>query len=108
MGSDTDTLTPWKCRNGHTLGVVQRAEVSRQFGGRRVRYRTMRLLLYRHAVDLSAATPEEVEVIANVEGTTLDVRCSCCDAVRSWIEGEEALAAMLRALAERRGAEVQR
>jgi hypothetical protein len=96
MGSD---LKEWKCRNGHVLGVAQRVEVNREFAGRPLRYHSTRLLLYRHAVDLSQETPAEVEVIANVEGTTLDVRCDApgCEAVRSWYEGEAALGALLEA-----------
>ncbi len=96
MGSDI--LKPWKCKNGHTLGVVQRVEASRQICGRPVRYHTTRLLLYRQAVDLAAESPQDVEVIACIEGTTLDVRCSCCGAVRSWYEGEAVLEAFLDAL----------
>lgn len=106
MGTnDGQILKPWKCKNGHTLGVVQRIEVSREFEGKPLRYRTTRLMLYRHAVDLSAEAPAEVEVMANVEGTTMDVCCDVdgCGAVRSWFVGElpEVLAeAVRRAMAQ--------
>lgn len=71
--------TQWKCRNGHLLGHVQRVQV----GGQRV----SRLLLFREAVDLSAnGDMAEVDVMAVVEGTVLDVKCSCCGAFRPWYE----------------------
>lgn len=104
MGSELKT---WKCGNGHVLGVVQRVQVTRQLPvtlggntGQEVRYHSSRLLLYRHAVDLTQETPAEVDVMATVEGTTLDVRCDApgCDAVRSWYEGEAAMDALMAAL----------
>ena len=82
--------TRWKCQKGHVLGQVERVKV----GGHTV----ARLMLYREAIDLSAnGTMAEVDVIAVVEGTTLDVRCSVpgCSCVRSWYIGEDAIKRMV-------------
>lgn len=76
----------WKCGNGHVLGMVERVKA----GGHHV----ARLSLYREAIDLSAnGRMAEVDVMAVVEGTTLDVRCSVpgCGSVRSWYMGEDAI-----------------
>ena len=41
-------------------------------------------MLYRQAVDPDATKPEEVDVIAVVEGFVTDVRCGICGRVRTW------------------------
>ena len=111
-----DTAKAWKCGNGHVLGlVVRNANGIRQ------------MMLYREAVNLDgvalhstlamtdnmtegkgvasqrtlAMTVEEVDVIAVVEGHVMDVRCSICGRMRTWVPGEEAL----RRLMERAGRE---
>jgi hypothetical protein len=77
----------WKCGQGHVMGLVVR-------NGRRVQ----RLLLYRHALDYNptpspspspkpdgeGSQSETPEVMAVVEGTVMDVRCSVCGGVRTW------------------------
>lgn len=79
-----DGMKTWKCRNGHVLGVVQRVKA----GG----FHVARLLLYREAVDLNAhGNMGEVDVMAVVEGTVLDVKCSICEAVRPWYMGRDAI-----------------
>lgn len=78
----TDTT----CR--HVLGLVIR-------NGSGVR----ELLLYRQAIDPEQDGAAEVDVIATVSGLVLDVRCSVCGCVRTWVPGEEAL----RQLVERMG-----
>lgn len=77
-------LKPWRCKNQHVLGQVKR-------NGSGVR----QLLLYRNAVDLNDDAPQEVEVMAVVEGLVLDVSCSICGCPRTWVPGEEALARLL-------------
>jgi hypothetical protein len=94
-----DETKPWKCRNGHVMGVVVR-------NGSGVR----QLLLYRQAVNLTPRPPspstisgqapdgkdeEEVDVMAIVEGHVMDVRCSICECLRTWVPGEEALRKLL-------------
>lgn len=96
----TEKARPWRCENGHVLGVVAR-------NGSGIR----QLLLYRQAVDLTtddgrlrlstAGTTddgemEEVEVMAAVSGLVMDVRCSVCGGLRTWVPGEEQLREMLR------------
>lgn len=75
-----DELKPWACANGHIMGQVKR-------NGSGVR----QLLLYRHAVDPNAETPENVDLIGRLEGTVFDIRCDLCGAVRSWQMGREAV-----------------
>lgn len=59
------------------------------------------LLLYRHAVDLGAEDPTEVDVMAYLEGTVQDVRCDICGATRKWTMGiEEVEKVMQKYLAE--------
>lgn len=88
---DLTGLTVWRCPDGHVLGQVKR-------NGKKVQ----RLLLYRQAVDLSLTPtpstltgtgpggrgePEEVDVMAVVEGLVMDVRCSICGGIRTWRPG---------------------
>jgi len=80
-----DEPKAWRCENGHHLGQVVR-------NGSGVR----QLLLYRQAVDPEAAELQDVDVVANVQGLVLDVRCSLCDCVRTWVPGEEALRQLLK------------
>lgn len=86
-------LRQWKCAHGHVLGVIQRVEVD-DIG--RKRWAT-RLLLFRQAIDVEHGDMAEVDVMANVEGTTLDVRCSVpgCGCVRSWFIGQAAMERLL-------------
>lgn len=91
-----DGMKQWRCKNGHVLGIVQRVKVSERW--------TTRLMLFRQAIDLEAARNfDDVEVIANIEGTTLDVRCSVCNAVRSWYIGEAALERLIERITKVRG-----
>lgn len=76
-----DEAVRWRCRNGHTLGLV----VSR--GGVRV------LLLFREAADNERPYGDkerrepnyEVDVMAVLEGDAAEVRCSICGAIRMWV-----------------------
>jgi hypothetical protein len=84
---------PWVCENGHWLGQTVRAEVNKD--GRKI-YVT-RLNLFRHAIDTKAERPEEVDVVAVLEGTVPVVQCDVpgCGASRSWFIGEGALEHLL-------------
>lgn len=75
-----DELKPWACVNGHIMGQVKRN-----------RSGVRQLLLYRHAVDLDAEKPENVDLIGHLEGTMFDIRCDLCGAVRTWQIGKEAV-----------------
>lgn len=67
----------WRCRGGHGLGlVVWRGGVSN-------------LLLFRQAIELAGEEGEDwepPEVIAIVVGRVVDVRCSICGRLRTWVE----------------------
>lgn len=77
----------WKCPNGHTLGVVRRSKI----GGAHV----TRLELFRQAL---ADGEGDVDVMAVVEGTVLNVRCSVpgCGESRTWVLGDDALEGLLQ------------
>jgi len=84
----------WKCPQGHTLGLVKRIKVvsSGRTG------HVSRLMLFRQAVDREAVDPADVDVIANVEGTALEIRCSVCGEVRPWYIGADALERLVEKL----------
>lgn len=72
----------WKCKNGHVLGVIQRVKVETGY--------VSRLILFRHAIDLNVnGHLLDVDVIANIEGTILDVVCDVpnCGEKRTWFIG---------------------
>ena len=79
-----DELKPWNCPQGHTLGMVLRS-------GSGIR----QLLIYRQALD-GQAPDEAPEVFATAEGLVMDVRCSLCGEVRTWVPGQEALDRLIR------------
>lgn len=78
--------TPFRCHNGHELGCVRR-------NGRKI----PQLMLYRHSIDVNGERPEELDVIAVIEGFVVDMRCSVpgCGALRTWVPGEAALNRLL-------------
>lgn len=83
---EMDGLKQWKCSNGHILGVVERASFTTQAGNCG---HVSRLMLYRQAIPVDLGV--EVDVIAAVEGTALNVRCSICGEVRPWYIGVDAI-----------------
>lgn len=75
---------PWLCRKCRAgLGMVH-------WNGDG----TPQLLLYRHAIDLSAVEPAEVDVIGPVMGK-LPVRCDVCGGVQVWGPSAAVLLALL-------------
>lgn len=72
-----DELKAWCCENGHVLGQIQ-------FNANGM----SQLLLYRHALDMQADAPEEVDVLGYVKGTVMNIRCDVggCGRVRTWGE----------------------
>lgn len=79
-----DEMRMWTCENGHVLGLVRR-------NGRGI----TQLLVYRQAVDMAAEEPDAPEVMSIAEGTVVDIRCSVCEAMRTWMAGEEAMKRLL-------------
>lgn len=77
---------PWRCPNGHILGASVR-------NGNHVRG----LVLFRNAIEhdyiynliFSNDTQATENVIARIEGTAIDVHCSVCGSVRTWVPGQE-------------------
>ena len=92
MDGKLDGLKQWKCEKGHLLGIIERVQVSGKSG----KYHVERLILFRQAIDLdpkSTVALDDVDVIGNIEGTMMDIRCSVpgCGEVRTWWMGEAAL-----------------
>ena len=79
----SDELKIWRCPNGHALGVVKR-------NGKGLH----QLLLYRHAVQMDG-NPAQVDVMAVVEGSVMDIRCEICGEMRTWVIGQEAMDKLL-------------
>ena len=65
--------TPWRCDEGHILGVVTKKRSHGQW-----RYF---LLKFRNA---ARSFDDEVEVDASIEGTARDIRCNVCAGLRTW------------------------
>ena len=87
-------VKPWKCKNGHLLGTVRQNDDN-----------VGQLYLYRNAIDLEAATDEEiggVDVIAVIEYAEV-VLCGVCGILRTWLPGEASLAKILRIIRQNRG-----
>jgi hypothetical protein len=104
MDGRLDGLKQWKCKNNHLLGIVDRVAVSGNVG----KYHVARLILFRHAIDLdptSSLVLDDVDVIGNIEGTVMDIRCSVpgCGEVRTWYLGEAALERLIEKRRERIG-----
>ena len=91
-----DKVKQWKCPRGHTLGIVERVK---RTNGRGQSYHLSRLMLFRQAIDVDCAA--EVDVMAVVEGTALDIRCSVCGEVRPWYMGEDALEGLMGGIGNR-------
>ena len=77
-----EELRIWECKpgSGHVLGQVRKS-------GKGIH----QLLLYRHAVNFEDGKPEEVDVMAVVEGTVMEIRCEICGQMRTWVTGEVAI-----------------
>lgn len=62
----------WQCKNDHVLGfIVENGDGVTQ------------LRLLRHAIDLKADAPEEVDVVGTLTGR-MPVHCDVCGDVRLW------------------------
>lgn len=97
MDGKMDELKQWKCENGHVLGVVERVRAT----SNGVKYYVSRLMLFRQAIDEESFVLKDVDVIANIEGTVMDIRCSCCSTVRTWWMGAASLERFLEKRKER-------
>lgn len=78
-------IKPWRCKNGHVLGAVER-------NGSGIR----QLWFYRQAIDPQAEEQAEVEVMGTAEGLVMNLVCSICGGERTWVPGEEALRRLLK------------
>jgi len=89
MDGTLGNLKVWKCGKGHVLGLVRR---DRNKTKEQREFWVSRLMLFRQALD-ETEDVKKGDVIALIEGTTLDVKCSVpgCGCARTWWTGEDAL-----------------
>jgi len=80
-------LKQWHCKNKHALGMIRlNGDGSPQ------------LMLYRHAVDLTAEQPAEVDLMIGPLLGRMPVRCDICDDVRVWDVSVDALIELIQGL----------
>jgi hypothetical protein len=80
-------LKPWQCKNKHTLGMIR-------WNGNDV----PQLMLYRHAVDLNAEQPAEVDLMIGPLVGRMPVCCDICGEVNVWEASVDALAELIGGL----------
>lgn len=80
---------PWKCKNGHVLGQLERVRGVKNG----VPYRATRLNVFRHAIDLGAEMPAEVDVmmVLPAYSGTPGIVCDVCGVRRPWDINQELL-----------------
>jgi hypothetical protein len=86
----------FKCRNGHTLGLIR-------WSGEGV----PQLMVYRHAVSMEAERPAEVDVMGPMVGS-MSVQCDLCGDVRWWAASSQAVAELVLRLSDGQMAEMMR
>lgn len=79
-----ETVQVWRCKEGHVLGQVRK-------NGRGLN----QLLLYRRAV-AADESPAEVDVLAVVQGSVVDIRCDICGDLRTWVPGQAEYERLMR------------
>jgi hypothetical protein len=80
-------LKQWQCKNKHALGMIR-------VNGNDV----PQLMLYRHAVDLTADQPAQVDVMIGPLVGQMPVQCDICGDVKVWGVSVDALADLIRGL----------
>lgn len=95
-GKRLDEMKQWKCRNGHVMGVYESAQVETKIEKQSVRYRTVKLIIFRQAVDANADPLVDVDAAGTIFGRMLlgfSWRCSVpgCGCIREWNPDDEAL-----------------
>jgi len=99
MDGKYSKMIEWRCAKGHVLGYIDKVKMY-EMGHE---YKETRLFVLRHAIDQAADTPAEVDVMATIVGTTMDVACDvpdCCEK-KSWYVNEAALQRLLDRMALR-------
>lgn len=89
-------LKQWQCRQGHALGMIR-------LNGNQ----TPQLMLYRHAVDMTAEQPAEVDLMIGPLVGRMPVRCDICDDVSVWDVSVDALAELIRSLSREKKEQLQ-
>jgi len=91
-------LKQWQCKNGHILGMIQ-------FNGNG----SPQLMLYRHAIDMEAEKPAEVELMIGPLIGKMPVLCDVpsCGEVKLWDISDQALAELIVSLRPERLERVQ-
>ena len=90
-------LKQWHCKHNHALGMIR-------LNGDGI----PQLVLYRHAVDLSAEQPAEVDLMIGPLVGRMPVRCDICDDVRVWDVSVNAMAELIDGLSEKQLEQLQK
>ena len=72
-----DEMKQWKCQKGHVMGVYESTHVETKIDRQSVRYRTVKLIIFRQAINM-----ESDLLVDSVPG------CGC---IREWNPDDEAL-----------------
>lgn len=89
-------LKQWQCKNNHVLGVIR-------WNGND----TPQLMLYRHAVDLLADKPAEVDLMIGPLVGNMPVQCDICNDVKPWEISVDALAELIFTLRDEQIVQLQ-
>jgi hypothetical protein len=95
-GDRLGEMKRWKCKNGHVMGVFDRAEAYVTIDKKPVRYHTVKLIIFRQAIDMELDRLEDVDAAGTIYGRMLlgfSWRCSVpgCGCIREWNPDDEAL-----------------
>lgn len=91
-----DKVKQWLCVNKHVLGMIS-------WNGND----SPQLMLYRHAVDLSAEKPAEVDLIVGEVIGRVPVRCDICDDVKLWDVSVDAMVELVLSLTDEQVVQLQ-
>jgi len=89
-------LKQWHCKNKHALGVIR-------LNGNGI----PQLMLYRHAVDMTAEQPAQVDVMIGPLVGQMPVQCDICGEVKPWIASVDALAELIFGLSQSQKVQLQ-
>ncbi len=109
-GNNWNVMKRWMCKRGHVLGVYENVWIETKIGVQPVRYRTVKLIIFRQAVDAGVDTQM---LTAKQAGSLLgrmllgfSWTCSVpgCGCIREWNPDDEALDWLKKRFDQKEGA----
>lgn len=106
MDGILDGMKHWKCKNGHVMGAYERATVDAKIEHRTIRYHSVKLIIFRQAIDMDSEPLVDVDAAGTIFGRMLlgfSWKCSVpgCGCIREWNPDDEALDWLRKRFAER-------